>query len=52
MRDQLVDRYKQRKKSALTTGFIALDLTKIFNPTLSGTKDESGRAMMPRIGDP
>jgi hypothetical protein len=50
-RDQLVDHYKQRKKVALTTGFIALDLTKILNPTLSVQKDEPHRAMMSRIGD-
>lgn len=50
-RDQLVRRYKERKKSALTTGFIALDLIKILNPTLSVAKDEPDKVMMSRIGD-
>jgi hypothetical protein len=50
-RDQLVRRYKERKKSALTTGFIALDLTKILNPTLSIARDEPDKVMMSRIGD-
>ena len=50
-RDQLVERYKKRKRSGLTTGLIALDLTKIFNPNLSVAKDEPDRTMMARIGD-
>jgi hypothetical protein len=50
-RDQLVNRYKERKKSALTTGFVALDLTKMLNPTLSVAKDEADKDMMSRIGD-
>lgn len=51
-RDQLVTRYKSRRKiRPHTTGIIALDLTKVINPTLSLAINEPDGAMRSRIGE-
>ena len=47
-RKQLDTRYLQMD-TANATGFIALDLTKVFNPTLSVTDDMSAHEMVPQI---